>query len=98
MEGRVVGMEYEYYVRLEYPEFPDPEKPLGVYRAPDGNLLRMEAFHRDHKWHYSEALARKFFEGDTMTVKKVSRASAVKALKHITGVDRDFTETEETIQ
>jgi hypothetical protein len=86
-------MSYDYYVRLEYPEYPDPEKPLGVYRAPEGNLLRIEAFHRDRQWHYSEDLARKFFEGDTMTVEKVSREVAKKALKHITGEDRDFTET-----
>ncbi len=79
----VVG--YVYYVRLEFPEFPDPENPMGVFRAPAGNVFKMEVFGRDHQWHYSEALSRAFLNGDTLTIEEVSERTAKRALKNIAG-------------
>ena len=80
-------MSYVYYVRLEYPEFPDPENPMGIYRAPDGNVFKIEVFGRDYRWRYSEELSRAFLNGDTLTIEEVSESVAKKALKNITGKD-----------
>jgi len=84
-------MTYEYYVRLFKPGM-DPEQPMGVYRAPNGNVFRIEVFRRDFKWHYSEDVSRKFFNGDTIDIEQVSRETARKALQNITGKKEDFTD------
>ncbi len=78
---------YVYYVRLEFPEFPDPKKPMGLYRAPGGVVFKMEVLGRDGLWHYSEELSRAFLNLDTLTVEEVGEETALKAARHLIGRD-----------
>ena len=77
-------MDFTYYVRLEYPEFPEPENPAGIYRHPKNDIYGMEAFTKNLKWEKAPGTLRKFVEGDTMTYKEVSEETAKKAVKNTT--------------
>ena len=80
-------MGYVYYARLEFPEFPKPENPMGLFRAPEGNVYKIESFRRDFTWQYSEELSRAFLNGDTLTVVEISEETAKKAVRNISGKD-----------
>jgi hypothetical protein len=74
---------YVYYVTTEegYPK----EKPLGVFRAPGGKLLEIEAFRRDLKWHYSGDLMVNVMIGE-IDIEEVTREEAQIAINNIFGI------------
>ena len=79
-------MKYKYYVRLSYPDFPDPEWPMAIYRMPNGEVLSAEALDRDGVWRWAEQVVRSFMFGDTMTVEEVDEEIAQRAIKNLMGM------------
>lgn len=76
---------YVYHVRLKYPEFPDPEWPMAIYRLPKGMVTLAEALHRDGVWRWDLQVVHDFMFGDTMTVKEVDEAIANRAIANLMG-------------
>ena len=72
---------YSYYVRIE--EGYTPERPLGLFRAPGGDLLAIEALGHGGEWHYSGDLMVKVISRET-DIEEISRETAEVALKNLT--------------
>jgi hypothetical protein len=71
---------YSYYVRIE--EGFTEERPLGLYRVPEGDLMEIEALGHNGAWHYSGALMVNVMTGE-VDITEVSRETAEIALKNL---------------
>ena len=71
---------YSHYVRVE-PGF-TPERPLGLFRAPNGDLMEIEALRHDGEWHYSGNLMVNVMTRE-VDIEEIPRETAKIALKNL---------------
>jgi hypothetical protein len=72
---------FTYYAVISLPDYP-AEKPLGLFRAPNGNVTELEVLRRDGRWHYSPEQMVRMIKGDS-DAEIISPETAAKAFKYI---------------
>jgi len=72
---------YTYYAVISLPDYP-AEKPLGLFRAPNGDKTELEVLHRDGRWHYSPEQMVRMLKGES-DAEEISSETAAKAIKYI---------------